>query len=334
MRKINLNEALIHSIQQKLSPSISVTKYLQNILLLGKEPAYRRMRNQVPFTFEEVVKIANDLHLSIDNLVLADKRNHSFNFGAPVVAANRLPEIAFESMMHTGNLMMEKVLQETDSYISATFNRLPLAYFYFPLLFKFEYCRFLQMHNSLSMDVEFDSIVLSDNLMALHKQTAKYASLFPKIDVVIQSNVFDRLITEINYLRAKSVFSETNVKALQDELYSLVDALIELLIDGSLRPNQELHVYSSPLPVDTNCAYFRYGDTEGVLNWIYFENPILIENNQIVNDLHKNYMKSWTKSSILLTKSNELLQLQGYKTMRQNVAKLSEPIETFPFNWE
>jgi hypothetical protein len=48
--------------------SIKPRDYLMKKLSISKESAYRRMRNKVPFTFEEVVTISLDLGFSLDEI--------------------------------------------------------------------------------------------------------------------------------------------------------------------------------------------------------------------------------------------------------------------------
>ncbi|KAA6316522.1 hypothetical protein EZS27_033182, partial [termite gut metagenome] len=54
-------------------------------------------------------------------------------------------------------------------------------------------------------------------------------------------------------------------------------------------------------------------------------NPIIIRNYEISN-LHKNWIESMKKSSILITHSNELLQVEFINKQREHIENLSKDL--------
>ena len=55
--KNQLNDELVSAIRNSVSDDMNIANLLMDILSIGKEAVYRRLRGDVPFTFDEVSKI-------------------------------------------------------------------------------------------------------------------------------------------------------------------------------------------------------------------------------------------------------------------------------------
>lgn len=78
MGTLNLNDRLIDAMKDKVPAGVNLANMLMDILCLGKEATYRRLRGEVPFTFAEAVAISRKMEISLDQLIQDDseKRNH------------------------------------------------------------------------------------------------------------------------------------------------------------------------------------------------------------------------------------------------------------------
>lgn len=82
-----LNIALIEAIKEKTSADVNLANLLTDILFLGKEAIYRRLRGDVPFTLAEAATICKRIGLSLDQIIGA-----SFNNSA-VFDLNIIPKV-------------------------------------------------------------------------------------------------------------------------------------------------------------------------------------------------------------------------------------------------
>lgn len=64
-----LNKGLIEAIREKLPSNSNMANALMDILFIGREAIYRRLRGEVPFTLTEAAIISRKLGLSLDNMV-------------------------------------------------------------------------------------------------------------------------------------------------------------------------------------------------------------------------------------------------------------------------
>ena len=64
-----LNNGLIKAMREHLPEETNLANYIMDIISIGKEAVYRRLRGEVPFTFYEVSLLSQSLGISLDQIV-------------------------------------------------------------------------------------------------------------------------------------------------------------------------------------------------------------------------------------------------------------------------
>ena len=65
-----LNTGLVNAVREKLPSKENLANTLMDILYIGKEAIYRRLRGEVPFTLTEAAIISRKLGISLDKICL------------------------------------------------------------------------------------------------------------------------------------------------------------------------------------------------------------------------------------------------------------------------
>ena len=68
MTTYNYNSELIKAMNEKLPNGTNLANTLIDMLYLGKEAVYRRLRGEVPFTLAEAATISQKMGVSLDKL--------------------------------------------------------------------------------------------------------------------------------------------------------------------------------------------------------------------------------------------------------------------------
>ena len=68
MTTYNYNSELIKAMNEKLPNGTNLANTLIDMLYLGKEAVYRRLRGEVPFTLAEAAAISQKMGVSLDKL--------------------------------------------------------------------------------------------------------------------------------------------------------------------------------------------------------------------------------------------------------------------------
>ena len=63
-----LNTNLIEAAKEKFPAKGQLANILMDTLYMGKEAIYRRLRGEVPFTFQEAAIISKELGISLDRI--------------------------------------------------------------------------------------------------------------------------------------------------------------------------------------------------------------------------------------------------------------------------
>ena len=83
--KENFNAALIRAIRETAPSGENLANALMDILCIGKEAVYRRLRGEVTFTFEEAGIIAHHYSLSLDRITgTVSGGTNQFSLGIPL----------------------------------------------------------------------------------------------------------------------------------------------------------------------------------------------------------------------------------------------------------
>ena len=69
MKQEVLHDNLLKAIREKIPHEENLANVLGNLLCIGKEAIYRRLRGDVPFTLLETAQISKEMNISIDGFL-------------------------------------------------------------------------------------------------------------------------------------------------------------------------------------------------------------------------------------------------------------------------
>jgi hypothetical protein len=192
-----LNEKVIREINQKMRCRIKPVNYLMDLLGIGKESAYRRLKNQIAFTLEEVSILAGDLDFSVDSLIEQDNKRHvCFDL---IVNPTDQPVLIYENMLAYNNDLMKELNISKNLQITAAVNHLPLQYFPFEMLFKYEYYHYLHSGGNIPMSLPFSDLTISPGIAKLRENLIYNFAQIDNITCVLDRSSYERIFNGINY---------------------------------------------------------------------------------------------------------------------------------------
>jgi hypothetical protein len=102
-------------------------------------------------------------------------------------------------------------------------------------------------------------------------------------------------------------------------------AMLETMLrTGKNNLNNDYTFYYSSQSIDSNCFYYEYDNSVMLQIWLFHENPIVILNNQHLCFLKKRWLDANIRHSILITKSNNALQLELIKKIHNQISDLQK----------
>ena len=318
--KINFNAKVINKIVRQSSVKIAPVDYVMRMLSTSKETAYRRIRNQIPFTLEETVAIAEDLDLSIDKLL--DFKTGHYLDGIDESKRENEPENIYSGFLKSDIETMEKLISSKKMKIVTAINRIPLWLLPYKSLFKLDYCHYLYSIGKISLMTRYSDIVVPQHIIDLHEKASYCFGKLDNVTCIIDSNMHLDIIKKIQYYSKLKFILEEDLKILQNELFESLESYESLLRNGSNHNGSEYIFRYSFFPIESNIVFFEYDNNSLLQIRIYPENPVEIMKNHIISDIQKGWIESKIRSSVLITKTNDTQHIEMLRKVYQQISEL------------
>lgn len=306
--KFDLNKRLIETVLNHIPKNEKSVVYLVNMLNLSRESAYRRIRGDIPFTVQELVKLATSLEFSVDSIFDQEKQNHSF---FDISRISRDSTNLFLFMLKKYNEIHEKIVFAKKKEAIMAFNSFPPPFYAgFQNLFKFTYYKWLYQDSETPRNEPFSKMVLPDDAVLFQKKIRGNTIPGKNIILILDMNIFLNLIKEIQYFYQRKMLNEEELLLLKEEIVKMVELYGEIAQTG-IYGSANIQLYLSPLCVNSNAVYYNYDDKVEPYFWIFTINPVIIQNMRFTS-LQLKWLNSLKRQSVLITLSNEIMQAEFF----------------------
>jgi len=312
----NRKNLLTTKILDSIPKSIKPIEYLIKILEISKESAYRRLRGDIPFTFEEMSKLSLDLDFSMDELIA--KPGETRVLVNMQTGTDDDPSNAFSKRFE----QYYKFLLHLEDYPNVdtvfTLNYIPvIASVYYRSMFKFFYFKWLHKNHETSLRLNYSDVILSDEIEELRKKV-RFSTLNSanKITLILDSNFFVSLMSEIQYYHRRKLINDEDFEMLKNDVIHFVEMLEASAQTGVFGQNAKINIYLSSMNIEANTVFVKYNGNETSFIYTFSINPINITN-PAISEKHKKWIDSVKKYSTLITQSNEMLQAEYFDKQRE-----------------
>jgi hypothetical protein len=316
----NLNAKIIDEIRNRLTDKEKTVHYLMDTLCIAKESAYRRLKSQIPFTFEEVVTIAQSLDFSIDKILERSTDNRVF-FDMPV-DITQTPAKIFQDMLENSCLILQKLTSSEKQNTIAAINQLPFRFLPFKTLLKYEYYHYLYTNGYISLMTRFSDIAITPQMESLHEKCADYFVHLRNVTGIIDNTLCSKIIKGIRYYHDLGLISYEDLQSLQADLFKLFEIFETMVRTGQNYVGSAYSIYYSVHSIDSNSIYYEYYNKIMSQIWIYPESPITIKNNSLICNMQKSWLESIIRNSMLITKSNNIQQIEILRDIYKQISEL------------
>lgn len=316
----NLNDILLEEVKKKISPAENLAYRLMDILSVGRESIYRRLRGDVSFTFEEVVKIANAFGISIDNIIGMNNPEQAV-FNINFLSYNE-PITAYKDKIQSFIDFVEVVLQAKHQVGRYVLNHLPYnIYLAYENIVKFKYFKWLYQSSNLGYSFKFEDLHLPQDVDMLHRKYMDKANYIEKSIFIIDRNMFLATIYDIEYFYTLKLLSEDSVLLLKKELLSILDDFEYWANTGSNTEGKEILIYLSNIDLETSYAHFEYDDRQNSFFRLYGMEGINSDIEDICNK-QKTWIESLKRYSTLITQSGEMQREVYFSEQKKIIANM------------
>jgi hypothetical protein len=294
---------------------------LTDLLRLEKENIYRRLRGEVAFTAAEVMRVAAEWNISLDNIT-ATNRTKTRPFRLKTVEFLD-PSNEDYSILEQHNRDLAAVADDPDGVAIEVVNTLPRGlYCRSEPLTRFVTLKWRFKHFP-SMSHSFSDIQIPERMRRLDLDYIRISHRIPEMHSIHDPHMIERMVEEIVYYRSIGMITQQETLLLRDELSTLVDYLERVTRTG-LFPDDgggRMFFYLSHTWIDTE--YFLYRAQALKLSLVkamerYYLSSI---DESVSNDFMKT-ARAAKRMSVLMSESNALQQKDFFGRQRKKIASL------------
>lgn len=318
----NLHDKLINTIRMivfekdKLSKSEKekVASILGDILCLGRESVYRRLRGEVRFSFEEVASIAKELGFSVDNIIGSQAEKKAIielKYGE-----SKDRDTFYTKKIESYASMLSNLAQMEGSAVSYASSAFPyiLSYEYEELT-KFRFFRyFYQMDGHFMSFKDFE--IPKESLNA-HRIFANEFRKINKIQIIINHDINSSIIRDIYYFHNLSLLDNEDLKLIRSELNEMLTEIEKMSITGTYPDsNTKIALYLSNTEIDSSYLLLEANGFQKAFHSIYDIDAIHTLDPSICKK-HSLWIESLKRYSTLITFGGEIQRHNFFREQRK-----------------
>ncbi|MDL2289917.1 hypothetical protein LJB95_00745 [Paludibacteraceae bacterium OttesenSCG-928-F17] len=314
-----LYNSLVETIKTKIPGRGKITTFLVDLLCIEKEAVYRRLRGEVPFTFSEIVEIAKELDISLDNLVQTSAPK-SRPFQMKIIDFINPTERDF-FMIENYARILDDAKKDPDSECGYASNMIPINLCLCYLnLYKFHLLKWMYQLGD-SECITYGQITPSERLMDINQKSAASSRLIGKTYFIWDKNTLPALINDILYFYDIRLIARDEIDLIKNDLFLFLNDLEKMAILGKYETGKRIEIYVSNLNFETTYNYVQAGNHQ-ITNIRSFTLNDTISTDRTVFEKVKKWMDSLVRTSILISGSNEVQRIQFFEKQREILSRL------------
>ncbi len=315
------NTALIRAIHAHTPPDSTPAAVLMDVLHIGREAAYRRLRGEVRFTFGEAGALSAHLRFSLDGVTGSSVGGNAlFSLG---FTEFRAPLDLYDGILEQNIRFFREIAADPTAVFASAVNSIPAEYFLkYENLTRFKLFKSLYQHEMGDVSVPtFEDLHLSASLRRNSLEYVRSVQQVAQSHVVFDESGFTHWVRAVRAFRAMHLISDPSVALLKEELLELVRDFETMAGEGEYENGNRVDFYLSEVDLEASYAYIsseRYkvaGIALFSLNSMHTFDPMMF-----------GYVRRWVRSqrrfASLISGTGELRRIHYFKRQREIIGSL------------
>jgi hypothetical protein len=291
-----------------------------DILCIGKEAIYRRLRGEVPFTFEELVAISHVLGISLDNIA-GSVWQKSKPFQLKLTEYINPTERDYAQMEEYINILHASRKDLHTEFASSANLFQQTLYIGYDYLNKFYMFKSLYQTNGVDSVKSLDDIKISPRLNDIQKKYQEETMFIKHTFYIWDYMIFRYLVNDIKYYASIHYITEEDVAALKEDLLKFIDKMERLATKGEFETGNRVQLYLSSLNFESTYSYLQTQNMN-LSNIIAFTLNSIVSLDTTTFYRLKTWIDSLKRLSTLISESGEIQRVKFFKEQRELVNTL------------
>ncbi|MDR2221670.1 MAG: hypothetical protein LBE34_02910 [Flavobacteriaceae bacterium] len=306
----------IEIIVKHLPEGVKLVDFISNLVHLGKEASYRRIRCEVEFTLSEIVIIAKELNINLTSLIIREG-------GEKVTCNLRLieedtPQLTYCKMIEADLNVFEGIDTQSKHLLFTINHTLPLFFTTTSaLLTKLRLLK-IQFNQGSLNPKKLKDLELTKDIKTINEKYLKAISSFD-VEVVMSQDIIANTVLDIDFFFRIGLITEEEQGLLLKELEQTIFLLQEITHTGTWN-NKNLQLYVSYLSLDSSHQYIYSNGVQASLLDLHVPNSLL-SFDKTFNTMHFNRIEIIKKGATLITKSGEIEKASFFKKQFNSIKR-------------
>lgn len=321
---MNLNEIVLTKILDVMPGNIKPVNLLMDILDIGKESAYRRLRGEKAFSLEEIYKLSLNLHFSLDEIIGNNKADAAaFNH---IGTVNQSPDKNLLVFFRYYEIHLQRLIDSDNSDIICTLNHfLNTMFVGYEHLFKFIYYRWMHQMTNVPLNYLYSELVIPSEIKEICNRMVLLNTKLKRLSLIVDNNLFLNLIKEMQYFYVRGLVNDMEMKTLQTEFRRYLDDIEKTINRGISTNGTQIKIYLSVLHISSTTTFSKWDGNEESAFWHHYGYPIYTRSKEITTR-HRLWIDSLKKYCTIISQSNELLQAEFLNKQREYINNMATNI--------
>lgn len=315
-----LNEALIAAMLKKIPDGATLANILIEILEIGKEAVYRRLRGEVPFTLNEASIIAKELGISLDDTIRG-KSPRSALFKLSMIDLDE-PIEAYEKTIRQYFDVYQSLKDIEDTELGLAANLIPqIFYLNYTHLSKFRLFKWIYQNDKTNTYQSYSDFVIPDHVRQLQKDYVHDTQFIKSTTYILDNCIFQNYLNDVLYFINIKLINKEDIELIKADMLKLLDDLEDYAAKGRFDSGTSLQIYISNINFEATYTYLKTPEHQLAsfrlysINAIYSYDPVVYNHN-------RDFILSLKKYSTLISESAEMQRIQFFNKQRKIVNQL------------
>lgn len=324
---MQIQEVFIQKLRETISPNISLSEELADLLGISSDSAYRRLRNETEFTLKEVHAIAKHFNISIDSL---------FAFNNDFVTCNyiKLTDSVenFEKYLASLAGQLKGLRQLKNSQVIYAAEEVPIFHSLGtdPLrAFKLFYWQRSVLNVPEYQNKKYALDIIPQKLLQIAGEIHEHYKHVPSLEIWTDNTILTTVKQIEFYFESGAFKNKEDALLVLEHLGKMIDGISEYSEHSGKLPGQENYkLYNSDLVIGTNCIHITTDHFNS--SYISFNTlNSLTTTNRVFCEEIEHWMKNLMKKSTLISGSAEKQRFRFFNSMRKHITACEERIKNY-----
>jgi len=310
-------EIFMEMLYKKYPKKNQLAEALMDLLCIEREAVYRRLRQDVIFPVNEIVKIATAWNISLDETIGTKVlfRMQPMNYLDPSEA-----DMVFVHERVSALKQLKNITNSEFLLIVNTLSRSLTAGFKY--LYKFNVFKWAYHYSNETINIPYSQIIIPEKLLKEIDVFYKRMRYVTNTSYILDSKIFEYTVQEIQFFHSIFLITDEDKELIKQDLYALLDYLLEIANTGYFpETKNKVQMYISMLNINTNYSYFYDGINEAcrVHSFNMYDN---ITYNQQMIENFKVWMQKKKRTSIQISETDEKSRIEFFMKQRKLIDSL------------